>query len=160
MLRTKITLLFLFMLRVTSSFSQDCEKIRREVDDMKGIVSYNSPDLKHLKLHKTFKDGQTFFRLHIVIEGNTPEYSAKGVYVKLEDGSILKDENAPISCSYIGGMSGYLIQGILSIDDDNIDKLKSKKIIKVQLNNTSKEIGDRESEKATNYLNCMAKFEK
>jgi hypothetical protein len=161
--------LFLVLFLVPSlCFAQKnyCKKIKRKVDEDKGIITYKSPVLKSLSVMKQFKSNP-FFGLMLRSSDVYDHADARGSIVEFEDGSILKDENVPVLCkqeiSYISGdtygsgsHSGeYVLQGFFHISDANIQKFVSKKIVRIQLDNVSQQIPVREATQIRNYIRCL-----
>lgn len=143
-----------------------CKHIFRSVDE-KG-TTLKSPDLKYLSVLKQTKI-TTFFALHLHFSDLNQHFEATGAAIEFEDGSIIKDENTTVNCQqekgelksgYGSGSSfahsgEYVIQGFFTINDDNIEKLVSKKIIRIQLDKASKKISDKDAVKVMNYIKCL-----
>jgi len=88
--------------------------------------------------------------------------------IELEDGTILKDEQAAINCNSEGAVinggnansssawSGkYLLQAFFHITQENIGKLASEKIIKVQLHDLAKMVNTKEADHIVQYISCL-----
>ncbi len=161
--------LFLILFLIPSlCFAQKnyCKKIRRRVDEEKGIITYKSPVLKSLTVLKQFK-ANPFFGLMLHSSDDADHTDAKGSMVEFEDGSVLKEDNVPIMCkqevTYISGdtygsgtHSGqYILQAYVHISDANIQKFVSKRIVRIQMDNVSRNIPPKEAMQIRNYIRCL-----
>ena len=143
-----------------------CTKIKKSIDE-KG-TTYQSPESKYISVIKQFKI-DSFFGLHLHFNDANQHFDAVGALVEFEDGAIIKDENAKVDCKQemteIGGghistaattHSGeYLLQGFFHINEVNIEKFVSKKIIRIQLDNASQKIADKDATRIMSYIQCL-----
>ncbi len=162
----KLLLLVLLMPALCNGQKNYCKKISKTVDATGTI--YNSPDLRSISVIKQLKMN-SFFGLNLHFEDTHKHFDAVGAAIEFEDGTILKDRTAKVHCNQemveinLGnqpGVSaahsgGYLVQGFFHINDENIEKFVSKKIVRIELDNTSKMISDKDAVKVMNYIKCI-----
>jgi hypothetical protein len=135
-----------------------CRFIKKEIDDMKGVTTitttYSRNNVDWVIRTITAENKTDFTFLYFTLYGISADYSAHGVYVKCEDGTLLKEETVKIDCDYESSYR-YSYSGYIQITADNIEDFTTKKIVKIQLDNVSKEIKDKEAIAIANHVACV-----
>lgn len=162
-------LLLLFMLLPAVCFAQKvqrdpCKKFRGKFDRKKGIVTFKSPELKHMMAIREFKSSD-FFGLLLRLDYHHEMILEKGATIVFSDGSKYEMGNVHIDCrqkpqmitnSYNGyEPNPYLLQGFIPIDSSAYDRFRSKRITAVYLNDASALISEQEGDKMKQYIKCL-----
>lgn len=136
-----------------------CEDIEKDYDEMKGTTDYS--------IKNGFRDPITVARLihpsdkldaiviYFYLHNSISDYNAKGIYVKFEDGTIMKDETAKVDCHIID-IDNYRYTGYIVINNSNLSDFESKKIVKIQLGDTNQEIKNKLADNIKAYVKCLA----
>lgn len=139
--------------------AQNC-KVKKDVDEMKGVIRYIPLDRYSITLMKNVSIENKLDTINyaiLVIHSASSDYHAKGYLIKFEDGSILKDINQDIDCSYEGSYD-YRMTAFFRADKELINALTTKKVVKVQLDIYASEIKDKEANKIQDQVKCMIDY--
>lgn len=158
-------LLFILMIPLACQAQKDpCDRVTKKYDEMKNITTYSSPSITGLTYHDLVvrrhimpEDSADVTVIDVRIPGYSGNYSAKGIYIKFEDGTIYKEERADVECDYSYSKYGpsYMYSGMIALNDENIDLFKTKKIVKIQLSHVKKDIKDKVATYFQGYVNCV-----
>lgn len=135
-----------------------CKDIKIKKDEMRGIIQTSAPRVgpnkAYLEVVKTVDGDTKFTHLYIVFEYNFSDYRATGVYLKFEDGTIIKNENKRVDCSFISSYR-FMYFGSLDLDEALIEKLSTKKVVKYRVSNIEKDLNDKDAVKLMAYVKCI-----
>lgn len=128
----------------------------RKVNDLKNEVEYTSPSLLYgtsVYIKKIIvPDEPIVAGLVFQVMGIVTNYNAKGIFIKFEDGEILRYPNEPLNCSYISSMDRALFLGALILDDELFEKFSKKKIMEISLDDNKGTLSKRMSERLPSYV--------
>ena len=164
----KKRLLLLVLLPVVCFGKNDiCRKISKNYTREKGVrvASFQSPALLHITAIKQIK-GDTVFALNLHLNDYNQHFEGMGAAVEFEDGTVLTDDDVKVHCqqeaAVIDGSSSgmsrsgrYMMQGFFYISDDNRHTFTTRKIVRVRLHDTWKNIPQKEASRIISYLKCM-----
>lgn len=148
----------LFFLPILA-MSQRC-KIKKDIDEMAGITTYIPTDISDFVLLKTIntdKKNDTSYAAVITVSSASSNYSAKGYLVKFDDGTIFKDKEVNVDCTYESSYN-FRMEAYVKVDQEFIAAVLTKKIVKLQLDIYTSEIGDGQATKFQKQAKCMVDF--
>jgi len=136
-----------------------CKDIKKEVDEMKGKTSFTTPRmgrLDNMYLLKNFSpDGTGYISIFFSTTKEDAAYDFSGLYIKFNDGSVLRYGDQSIDCSYLNADDHYFyITGRLLLEDDFVS-FKTKKIVSFQIANKTLPITDAFATKFMAWVNCI-----
>lgn len=151
----KSFLFALFLCAYSISYAQKdpCSAIKKTVKELEGVTIYSTPTGSVI-LYKIIKNDQKQFYAYFLGIGKTSNYSARGLYIKFEDGTIIKNEEIEIDCTYIA-TDLYSYKGAFPITIDNEEIILTKKITKYSLSGIEGIIADKFASNLLSYANCM-----
>ena len=106
-----------------------------------------------------------FFGLHIYVRHEHDLINTTGIIVSFDDGSVYKEDGAKVDCRevpvnfdnrYATASEGYQVQGFIHITGGNYEQFANKRITRVQLNEASALIPEKEGEKIMLFVKCLA----
>ncbi len=163
-----LVVLLMFVPAMCSGQKSYCKKIKKVTDINNVTVTYKSPDLSHMEAMKRFQ-GDVFFALHFHFIDENAHYETTGAAVEFEDGTILNDDQVNVDCKQqsspviTGDFTGslthsgdYLLQGFFPINDANIKKFITRKIVRIQLDYASQMISKKEATQIINYIKMLS----
>jgi len=133
-----------------------CKDIVPTVDSELGMTSYDSPG-KLLTIGKNKLKSGKFGPISLVFQtdSKTADYDAYGLYVMFSDGTMWKDDGAHIQCSYQNTEVGYSFGAAEMLHEEQLELFKTKKIVKIRINNIEKPIDDAFATKFMAWVNCI-----
>jgi hypothetical protein len=161
----KPLLIILTALFALNAFAQSdaCKDIKKTVKELQGVTEYNSPikvnSRSNVAVSRSFlkRDSMTVKSDRLIFTCNSfgPDYTIHGIYVKFKDGTIVRDENAKVECSY--NTAGYYFYvGLLDLTPDLIDKISKSPIEKFSLGSHDAYIVDSKlANKIIGYSSCV-----
>lgn len=159
----------LLLLVFQYGFSQ-CDKIENTYDEMKDVRTIKTPYKSRInavsgtyKLNgfleaiKIIKKEQSSALVVFTGYGTTPNYNAKGLYIKLSNGEILRFEDIKVDSKYSSsGM--YTYTAYLDFDKAISLKINENKILQFTLSNTEFKVKDKDAAEFLTYFNCILKM--
>lgn len=137
----KLILITLFVSLCISSFAQHTSKyVNKKVNEIEGTTIYDTfgRGLGSANVYRKIDSKSDFTVIHLKASGNNSNYNAKGVYIKLSNGTILKDENQPVDCSY--SEVNYSYTADFALNEGNIDEFKNNTIMAFSLSGNERKI--------------------
>jgi hypothetical protein len=138
-----------------------CKKIIKEVDRKKAITTYKSPRMKHITAIREFKTDE-FFGLLIYLDYEKELTNPRGITLTFSDGTTYT-EDASIDCRQAGAIvgfsakpMGYFLQGFIHIKPENFNRMSTRRIVNVQLNEAAAQISEKEGDKVKAFVKCLA----
>lgn len=130
----KPILITLFVSLCIPSFAQNKSKyVNIKVNEIEGTTIYDTfgRGLGGANVYRKIDSKSDFTVIHLNVSGDNANYRAKGVYIKLSNGSTLKEEDQPVDCSYSEVNYSYTADFVL--DEENIDEFKNNTIVAFSL---------------------------
>jgi hypothetical protein len=147
-----VTLLTTFCFSVNA---QNCKSIQKKVKDLKGEVVFSSPYKSNsITLYKTITDQDTTYELVAMCTSTSLTINAPGLYIKLSDGTIIKDETLQ-SKAHVAGVGYYYYLSDLVLSEDQIELLKKNKIVKYGIYNFENTVSSSYAGKLQEYMSCL-----
>jgi hypothetical protein len=136
----------------TKDYSKDIKKV---VDELKGEIEYSSPygDAYVTKMIKPGEPKITTLILHA--EGIMSNYSAKGVFIKFEDGKVLRYPELKVNCIYNQYKDRSTFAGALTIDSENYEYFTTKKIVEFSLDDNKSKLSKRDADRLLSYIKVV-----
>jgi hypothetical protein len=158
----RLTMITLMMCLVEMSYGQDtispCSMIERNIDESTNEVKLNSPRSTTLGIIlKYIKDEKQNYYLRLFAKGSIVEYDIKGVTIIFSDGSKILKPMVKIKFDFDSsiGATGCRYSAFIPLTLLDLQKLSTTNISKIRLHIFDNEIDSIESEKFTQYVNCI-----
>lgn len=149
--------------------NEDCSKIKRSTDD-KGVTTYSSPDLKHLRFIRQYST-DTFTGILFHLKSEVSPNEIKSVTIVFDDGTEVTQGEVELKIQQQGAMltgtndnsasaaysSGYLISFYIPITNTNQQTFSTKQLRKVVIDRIPFSIPSKEAEKTIGYLDCLVR---
>ncbi len=151
------TLLCLFILLSHICLSQGCKNIKKDHNVFRNETIYESPSTfsgVEVGFSKWVLPTTTVMSVNLALHVNSREANLKDMYVKFEDGFMLKLNGAKLACNYLSEKMFYL-QGSMPVPKDLAPKFSKMRITKIILGNQDKDIPPKLGERARRYYNCI-----
>ncbi len=123
---------------------------------MQGSSDYYSPISdrgNYLVFNKTFSRDKVEFCIVAVANGSFIT-NVTGIYFKLDDGTILKNETEKAS-PRVNTLSSYFYYAQYNLTDDDIQLLLKHKIVKFGVGDFQVDIKEKDQTHNQNYLECL-----
>lgn len=152
MKKTFITLLLGLSCFAANAQKDYSKEITKKVDDLKNITTFTTPAGIPVSIFKAiipnsitqtsaiFNTTQSFFHLDL-----------SGLYIKLENGEILRYPDIKLHCNVIG-LSQYLYTAELILTDELYNKFSKNKIVEFSLDDYKQSLNKKEADRVMFYV--------
>lgn len=136
-----------------------CREIKKKHDELKGKTTFDSPWIERLKVTNIIAEDYTLAVLYFEARASFSDYDSHGLYIKFEDGEILRYPDQKVSCSYIGGSArygptySYIVA--LELTEDLYDKFSKKRVVKFSVDSWENNVRERAAYRFMNYVACV-----
>lgn len=156
MRKLAVIALFCFTSVLAKAQKDVCKDIQKKIDPFRKSTEYRSPSLGKIDvvLTRTIIEGDILNKLIVTFNSGYSDYRKKDLFLLLDNGEVIKDEDATTDC-HILDLNTFLYIGIMHIDESEIETLKNHKIVKVRIGIEEREIKDKSAIKLQSYLPCV-----
>lgn len=130
-----------------------CSQITIEEDKFSDDVKYRTPSTGGNKFLKVVNGTEEIIYFYLKAYGRTASVNEKGVFILLNDKTIIKKPEVVISCNVSVTGTGYAYTALFRLSEDDINKLLSSKITDIKLYIYEEEI--KKGERIIEYLKCL-----
>lgn len=135
-----------------------CSKITKKEQELEGITTYMTPyfySVQNIDIFgvKKVVDKKPFLSFMISMNHTVLDYHAKGIYIKFDNGEIIKMPDQKIDCNYDDGWYHYFAAFLIT--DETKDLFTYHKIVKVAMNGDEREVSDKVAQNFIDYLPCL-----
>jgi|ERR1700744_872861 len=132
-----------------------CKDISKSVNEFKETTTFVSPQLKNVILYKYFIKGQKSSTIVVSTLSYTLDYDLRGVYIKLDDGSILKNETFKSIVRYDGN-NKYEYYSQIDLSESELQRLSEHKIIAYGIGEMIINLKNKDGLRYQGYAKCLA----
>lgn len=161
----KAYLLILSVILCSNSYGQQsndlCDSlVTREIDEMEGSISYHYtyPSLGNVLLepYKLIipRKKVSWSFINFQVYDSSPRYTEENLYIKFENGKIIRYDGKKIKCKYVGN-GRYSYSTDLEINEELFKYLSTEKILKITLGIITEDVPVETSEKLIKGINCI-----
>ena len=135
-----------------------CEDLLSEKDELRGTTTYalksGTFKLPYFTVSKTETKENMEYSITFFCKTPYCDNSMKGIYLRLENGEIIRFPDIELKCSYINSF-GYILQGSLILNDELHSKLISSKIIEYSLAKAEKKVEYKNPDDFKTLIECL-----
>lgn len=157
--------------RTKKNTENPCAEIELKYDEMQGIYTAESPDVKSISLGNLKKGAYStsiliykkddYKSITLFLSGFTgiSMHKMTGLYIKLSNEEILRFENQELNSSYLDN-NLYTTSTSLKLTDEVFKKLIDNQMVKFNFINESFDIKNKDSEQLNKYFECISNQDK
>jgi hypothetical protein len=155
----KLLLIITLFLSAKAYAQKDvCKDIVATGNELSGDKKFKTPvkfNMPQVSIEKTISDKGELTFVSFLIYADHSFANQKGLFIKFDDGTILKIPESYIASSYSTISHQYVGSASLSVSDENEKSFMLHKIVKYQVGDVEKEFPEKWQDRYLQYYNCI-----
>ena len=154
----KTIILYAILCVATICNAQECKEVKKQLDEMEGTIKWESPTTMlspKIKAVRIIKDQKETGFIYMAINWPVSNYVSKGIFIKLDDETFIREENIDVTCTYNSSLKMWLYSAYLPMTEVTYEKLSKNKMVTFKLGIAQNDIGDKFASKFIGYLPCV-----
>ncbi|MEJ7780868.1 MAG: hypothetical protein WKF68_14905 [Daejeonella sp.] len=156
-MKTLKILLASILLAPLSYAQSPCKYVKKTVKELEETTLYSTfhAGMGYIDVFRSISKEGDQLGLYITTFASHSNYSAKGIYIKLLNGAILKNEEKEVDCSY-SSEDSYRYTSIYNITESDLDALLNNPIILFSVGGVEKKQDKKNAEKVMSVIRCLS----
>jgi len=133
----------------------NCTDIKKTSNEFTGVTKYNSPSgIPGLMFLKVFTNNEAVNSVVLICTSIIGDSTTRGAYIKLDDGTIIKDENAKPKI-YYNRIIGWEYYSTITLTKEQMQNLSEHRIVKFAIADLMNDVNKWHSELYWEHVNCF-----
>ena len=155
----KVSIILLLLIFSTKTYTQDCIKIKKKVDEYEDITTFDYTGLRSISLTATVRNGLLTYYLSLNTTGSTLLIGEKGVFIILDDGQKIIKTSEEIDCEFepehYYGSGDYEYSAFIRLNSQELDLLKNHSVKKFKLYIFEQELNQANQDEQKELIKCL-----